>query len=93
VGRRAPGRIRCGAGPETGLPLDVARFTVTDSITTPAPVGDGLRQAQLDILKRYKAAGIAWRLWEIQSATRDSNPRSRRNHQPDDPTGRRDVLV
>jgi len=43
---------------ETGLPLDVARFTINDYITAPVPVGDGLQQQERDILNRYKRAAI-----------------------------------
>jgi len=53
---------------ETGLPLDVARFTVNDYITDPVPVGDGLRQEQLGILNRYKAAGIIDKVPDLTGA-------------------------
>ena len=43
---------------ETGLPVDVARFTVNDLITEPVPVDDRLKAEQLAILARYKRAGI-----------------------------------
>jgi len=59
---------------ETGLPRDVARFTVNDYITTPVPVGDGLRQEQLDILNRYKAAGIIDKVPDLAGAYDSSFP-------------------
>jgi len=43
---------------ETGLPLEVARFTVGDSITKAVPVDDRLKADELAILERYKRAGI-----------------------------------
>jgi sulfonate transport system substrate-binding protein len=43
---------------ETGLPLDVARFTAQAYVTEPVPVGDNLRQEEQGILARYKAAGL-----------------------------------
>lgn len=43
---------------ETGLPLDVARFTVNDYLTAPVPIDDSVRQDEIDILNRYKRAGI-----------------------------------
>jgi sulfonate transport system substrate-binding protein len=59
---------------ETGLPLDVARFTVNDYITTSVPVGDGLRQETLDILTRYKAAGIIDKVPDLAGAYDGSFP-------------------
>lgn len=53
---------------ETGLPKDVARFTVEDLRTTPAPVDDSLRSEQLDILNRYKAAGIIAKVPDLSGA-------------------------
>jgi hypothetical protein len=43
-------------------------------MTTPVPVGDGLRQEQLDILRRYKAAGIIAKLPDLSGACDSSFP-------------------
>jgi len=59
---------------ETGLPLDVARFTVNDYVTEPVPVGDGLRQEQLAILARYKRAGIIDKVPDLAGAFDASFP-------------------
>jgi len=59
---------------ETGLPLDVARFTVNDYITDPVPVGDGLRAEQNAIFNRYKAAGIIDKVPDLTGAFDPSFP-------------------
>lgn len=59
---------------ETGLPVDVARFTVNDYITEAVPVDDRLKQEQLDILRRYKAAGIIDRVPDLEGAYDSSFP-------------------
>lgn len=43
---------------ETGLPLDVARFSVDQLVTAPVPVDDKLKSEQTAILERYRRAGI-----------------------------------
>ena len=43
---------------ETGIPLDVARFTVRETVMAVVPVDDGLRGEQLAILERYRRAGV-----------------------------------
>lgn len=53
---------------ETGLPQDVALFTVNDYLTAPVPVGDNLRTEQLEILKRYQAAGIIAKVPDLSGA-------------------------
>ena len=59
---------------ETGLPLDVARFTVGDSITEAVPVDDRLREEQLAILARYQRAGIINKLPDLSGAFDSSFP-------------------
>lgn len=53
---------------ETGLPVDVARFTVDDLVTDPVPVDDRLAVDELAILNRYKAAGIIDRVPDLTGA-------------------------
>lgn len=53
---------------ETGLPVDVARFTVEDLASDPAPVDDRLTADELAILNRYKAAGIIDRVPDLTGA-------------------------
>ena len=59
---------------ETGLPLEVARFTVGDSITTAVPVDDRLKADELAILNRYKRAGIIEKLPNLDGAFDGSFP-------------------
>lgn len=59
---------------ETGLPEDVARFTVDDLVTDAVPVDDSLRTEQLDILNRYKAAGIIDKVPDLAGAFDPSFP-------------------
>jgi len=59
---------------ETGLPVDVARFTVEDLITRPEPVNDGLAKDELAILNRYMAAGIIDKVPDLTGAFDSSFP-------------------
>lgn len=59
---------------ETGLPLDVARFTVEDYFSVPVAVGDGLQQQERDILNRYKRAGIIDNVPDLAGAFDPSFP-------------------
>jgi sulfonate transport system substrate-binding protein len=43
---------------ETGIPLDVARFTVAQNLTRPIAIDDSLRAEQTAILDRYRRAGV-----------------------------------
>ena len=53
---------------ETGLPLDVAQFTVRSYITAPVPMDDTLRQEEQGILTRYKAAGLIDKVPDLTGA-------------------------
>lgn len=43
---------------ETGIPFEVARFTVHEQLTQVIPVDDSLRGEQQAILERYRRAGV-----------------------------------
>jgi len=62
---------------ETGLPDDVARFTINDYLTEPVPVGDNLKQEEVDILTRYKEAGIIDKVPDLSAAFDRSFPPDR----------------
>lgn len=53
---------------ETGLPEDVALFATNDVLSAPVPVDDNLRAEQLDILRRYQAAGIITKIPDLTGA-------------------------
>jgi sulfonate transport system substrate-binding protein len=53
---------------ETGLPLDVAQFTVRSYVTAPVPVDDSLRAEEQGILARYKAAGLIDKVPDLTGA-------------------------
>ena len=53
---------------ETGLPFDVARFTVDQLVTSPVPVNDALKSEQIAILERYRRAGIIDRVPSLDGA-------------------------
>lgn len=59
---------------ETGLPIDVAQFTIEDYLTAPVPVNDSLQAEQRDILNRYKAAGIISKVPDLTGAFDSSFP-------------------
>jgi sulfonate transport system substrate-binding protein len=43
----------------TGIPVDVARYSVEDLLSAPVPIGDGsIQREQEDILRRYKSIGL-----------------------------------
>ena len=62
---------------ETGLPQDVALFTVSDLISEPVQVNDGLKDGELAILNRYKAAGIIDKVPDLTGAFDSSFPLQR----------------
>jgi len=53
---------------ETGLPVDVAKFSIADLITAPVPVDDRLKADELAILQRYKRAGIIKQVPDLSGA-------------------------
>lgn len=59
---------------ETGLPADVAKFSIGDLITAPVPVDDRLKADELAILERYKRAGIIKTLPDLNGAFDGSFP-------------------
>ncbi|WP_218018789.1 ABC transporter substrate-binding protein [Novosphingobium rosa] len=59
---------------ETGLPGDVARFTVEDLSSDPVQVDDRLAAEELAILKRYKATGIIDKIPDLTGAFDGSFP-------------------
>lgn len=59
---------------ETGLPVDVAKFSIADLITAPVPVDDRLKADELAILQRYKRAGIIKQVPDLSGAFNSSFP-------------------
>jgi len=59
---------------ETGLPVDVARFTVADLVTQAEPVDDHLQADELAILRRYQAAGLITAVPNLDGAFDSSFP-------------------
>ncbi|MFT3966985.1 MAG: ABC transporter substrate-binding protein [Sphingobium sp.] len=53
---------------ETGLPLDVATFTVTQQQTAAVPIDPSIQEEQRAILERYRRAGLIDRVPDLDGA-------------------------